>query len=79
MCYNEIHNKETKYIDASAASLFHTGNLDRCICEHCKNEARETDCLHCRGVDAMLTVLAKISEYEESMLPSSYYGQLPDY
>ena len=70
MCYNEIHNKETKYIQTSAANLFHTGNLGRCICGHCKNEAREADCL---------IVLAKIPEYEERMLPFSYYGQLPDY
>ena len=39
-------------------------------CRHCKNEARERDCLCCRDVDAMLIASAKIIEYEETISPS---------
>ena len=50
-CGNESHEKETKHIHASAADLFmltrkKKGNLNWC---KCKNEAREIDCLCCRG------------------------------
>ena len=52
---------EPKHIHASAADLLHIriGNLDRCKCGHCKNEAREIDCACCRKVDAMLIVWLK--------------------
>ena len=44
---NESHEKKTKHIHASGADLLHIriGNLDWCKCRHCKNEAREIDCL----------------------------------
>ena len=45
---------------------------------HCKNEAREIDCLCYKEVDAMLIALAKIPEHEGSISLSSFYGQLPD-
>ena len=54
-------------------------NLDWCKCGHCKNEARDIDCLCCREMDAMLIVSAKIPECEGIILPSRFYGQLPDY
>ena len=71
---------ETKHIHVSAADLLHIriGSLDWCKCKNCKNEARETDCYCCREVDAMLIASAKIPEHEESISPSSFYGQLPD-
>ena len=81
-CGNASHEKETKHIQASAAKLLHIriGNLDWCKCRHCKNEAREIDCLCCREVNAILIASAKISpESEESILPSSFYGDPPDY
>ena len=48
--WNESHEKETKHIHASAANLLHirVGNLNWCECGHCKNKAREIDCLCCR-------------------------------
>ena len=60
--WNETHEKETKHIHASVTDLLHIriGNLDCCKCGHCKNEAREKDCLCCREVDAMLIASAKI-------------------
>ena len=48
-------------------------------CGHCKNEAREKDCLCCGEVDAMLLASAKILENEESMSLPSFYGHLPNY
>ena len=36
-------------------------------------------CLGCREVDAIVIASAKIPECEGSILPSSFYGQLPDY
>ena len=73
--------KETKHIYASAANLFHIrkGNFNWCKCGHCKNEAREIDCLCYREVDAMLIPSAKIPELEESISSSCFYGQLFDY
>ena len=59
--------------------IIRIGNLDWCKCGHCKNEAREIDCLCYREVDAMLTTLAKIPVREGSILPFSFYGHLPDY
>ena len=53
------------------------GNLDWCKCGHCKNEAREIDCLCCRKVDPMLIASSKISEREENILSSSFYEHLP--
>ena len=54
--------EKTKYIHASAADLLHIrkGNLDWCKCGHCKNEAREIDCLCCRELDTMLIASASI-------------------
>ena len=44
---NESHEKETKHIHASAGDLLpiRTGNLNCCKCGHCRNEAREINCL----------------------------------
>ena len=48
-------------------------------CGHCKNEAREIDCLCCREVNAMFIASAKIPEYERGISPSSFHRHLPDY
>ena len=48
-------------------------------CVHCKNEAREIDCLCYREVNAMLLASTKIPDHEGSMSLSSFYGHLPDY
>ena len=81
--WTESHKKETEHIHASAADLLliRIGNLDWCKCGHWKNEARETDCLLCREVDAMLIALAKIPEFQGTMhlATSSFYGHLLDY
>ena len=69
-CGNERHDKEAQHIHASAAES---------KCRHCKNEAREIDCLCCREVNAMLIASAKIQEREGNISPSSFYGKLPDY
>ena len=73
---NESHEKKAEYIHASAADLLHIriGNLDWCKCRHCKNEAREIDCLCCREVNAMLIASAKIPEREGSISPCRLYG-----
>ena len=67
-----------KHIYASAADLLHigVGNLNRCKCGHCRNEAREIDCLYCREieVDAMLIISAKIQKCEVSISPPAFMG-----
>ena len=77
--WSESQEKETKHIHALAAYLLHIkiGNLDWPKCGHCKNEAREIDCVCCRN--AMLIASAKTPECQGSMLPFSFYGKLPDY
>ena len=52
-------------------------------CGHCKNQAREIDCLccsmhGCREMNAMLTASAKSQDYEGSILSSRFYGHLPN-
>ena len=81
MCDDESHEKETKHIYISATDLlyFRIGNLNWCKCGLYKNEAREIDCLCCRGMDGMFIALAKIPESKRSISPSSFYGHLPDY
>ena len=81
MCGNESHEKETKHMNTSVANLsdIRIGNLDWCKCRHFKNEAGAIDYLCCREVDAMLIASAKISEHQGSILPSSFYGHLPNY
>ena len=76
LVWSESHEKETKHIHTSAADLLHIriGNLDWCKCRHCKNEAREIDCLCCREVNAMLIASAKIPEREGSISPCRFYG-----
>ena len=82
-CGNESHDKETKHIYSSAADLLHItiGNLNWCKCGPCKNEAREVDCLCCREIEVGVMVMnsTKIPQGEVRILPSSFYGQLPDY
>ena len=80
-CGNESHEKETNHIHASATDLLHIRivNFDWCKYGHCKNEAREIDCLCCQEIDAMLIALAKISAREGSILPFSFHEQLPDF
>ena len=67
----ESQEKEKKHIYASAANLLYIrkGNLNCCMGGHCKNEATEIDCLCCREieVDAMLIILTKIPQCEESI------------
>ena len=60
--------KKLKHIHASAADLLHIRirNLGWCKCGHYKNEARETDCLDCREMNAMLIASTKIPEREGS-------------
>ena len=74
--WNESYEKETKHIHASATDLLHIriGNLGWYKCGHCKNEAREIDCLCRREADAILTTSTKIPECEGSILPCSFYG-----
>ena len=78
---NKSQEKETKHIHAPAADLLHIriGSLDWWKCGHCKSEARETDCLCCREVDAMLVASTKIPEPEGSISLSNFYGQLHKY
>ena len=47
--------------------------------EHCKNEAREIDCLCCTEVDAILIASVIIPERKGSMSPSSVFRHLPNY
>ena len=54
------------------------GNLDWWKWGHCRNWAREKDCLGWE-VDAMFIASAKIPERKGSILPSSFYGHLPNY
>ena len=72
--WNESHEEETKHIPVSTAHLLRIRirNLDWCKCGHCKNEAREIDCLCCRVVDAMLIASAKIPECDGRISPSSF-------
>ena len=65
-----------KHVYASAAVLLHIriGNNDWCKCGHCKNKAREIDCLCCREVNSMLTALAKIPEGKGSISTCRFYG-----
>ena len=60
----------------SVADLLHIGieNLNWCKCGHCKNEAREIDCLWFREVNPMLIALAKIPKHEGSLSPCRFYG-----
>ena len=76
---NELHEKKTKHIHSSDADLLHIriGNLDWCKWEHCKNKAREIDCLCYGEVDAMLIALGRIPEHKGSISPSTFYGKLP--
>ena len=83
-CGNQSHEKQTKHIYPSASDLLdiRIGNLKWCKCGHCKNEAREIDCLCCREIefDAMLINAAKIPQHERSISPSSFYELLlPDH
>ena len=66
---NESYEKENKHIHAIATDLLHIkiGNLDWCKCRHCKNEAREIDCVCCREMYTMLIASAKIPEHEGSI------------
>ena len=81
MCDNERHEKETQHIHTSAANLLHIRirNVNCYICQHCKNEVREIDCLCCGEVDAMLISSTKIPECKGSISTSIFYGQLPKY
>ena len=68
--------KKTKYIYASAADLLHIriGNIDWCKCVHCKNEAREIDCLCCREVNAMVIVRLKSRSAREASRHVDFTG-----
>ena len=76
LCQSFIFNKV-----AGLRQLFLQNNFGRLLlkCGHCKNEAREIDCLYCRKVVAMLIASAKIPEHEGIMSPSNFYGHLPNY
>ena len=49
------------------------GNLNWCKCRHCKNEAREIDCLCCREAHAMFIASAKIPVREGSTSTFNFY------
>ena len=61
------------------AKFLRTSFLQNNFRRQCKNEASEIDYFYCRGVDAMLIVLAKIPQREGSISLSSFYGYLTDY
>ena len=67
--------KQTKHIHPSAANFLYNriGNLYSCKCGHCKNEAREVDCLYCKG-ECNAFASAKILEREENISPCRFYG-----
>ena len=54
------------------------GNLN-CSKWRIAKTIREIVCLCCREVDAILIGSGKIPEHEGSILPSSFYGNLPNY
>ena len=68
--FRKIHRKHLllrKHLSTFVKFLrkpFLQNNTGRLLlkCGHCKNEAREIDCLCCREVDAMLIASAKIPE-----------------
>ena len=74
---NEGYEKETKHSCASAAYLLHIriGNRNWWKCGHCKNEAKETDCLCSREVevDPMLINSAKFPQREGSISPFRFF------
>ena len=76
MCGTESNKKETTetIIYASAAGLLHirVENLNCFKYRHCRNEAREIDCLYCREVNAMLIPSAKIQNTRENITSSSF-------
>ena len=78
-CSNESHEKQIKYIYASAANFLHIriGNLKLVQIWALQKRSKRIDC--CGEVDAMLVTSAKIPKLEGSISPSSFYGQLPDY
>ena len=79
--YSTKERNET-YLDFSRRFITYStriGNLDWCKCGHCKNEAREIDCLRCWEVDAMLICSVKSQSAREASLHPSFYGHLPNY
>ena len=76
---NESYKKETKSIYAIAASILHIriGNFDWCKCRHCKNKAREIDCLCCREVDERLIALPKYQSAREASRHLVFRGNCP--
>ena len=77
--WNESHENETKHIHALAADLLHIRikNLDWYKCGHCKNEAREIDCLCCREVDVMLIASAKSRSAWETFHHAAFMDNYP--
>ena len=75
LCQSLFFNKV-----AAQRQLFLQSNSGQLLlkCGHCKNKAREIDCVCCREVNAMLLASAKIPERMENMSPSSFYGHLLD-
>ena len=74
--WNESYEKETNHIHASAADVLHIriGNLDWCKCGHCKNEAREIDCVSCREMDVVLIASTKIPERKVNISLCNFHG-----
>ena len=46
---------------------------------YCSNEARDTDGIFCRELDAMLIASTKIPERKGRISRSSFYGHVSDY
>ena len=70
------HSEENTCDNEVFLSTIHDSAVDLL---HCKNEAREIDCLCRREVDAMLIASAQIAERKGTILPSSLHEHLSDY
>ena len=70
---------ETKHTHVSAADLLHIriGNFDWCKWGHCKNEAREIDCLCCRRWMQCLLVRLNSRSAREASRHAAFMGNCP--
>ena len=72
LSFNKVAGLEQLFLQSNSGRLLQK-------CRHCKNEAREKDCLCCGEVDAMLLASAKIPENGGSVSLPNFYGHLPNY
>ena len=68
--------KKNKHIHVTATHLLHIRirNLEWCKCGHCKNKARELDCLCCREVNVMLFFWLKSWSVREASRHADFMG-----